>query len=54
MERLLPLWEHWIIEKSIEMNTWDIREDKVDRVTGVKIAFQMSHNYMTAAEEQIQ
>jgi hypothetical protein len=45
---------YWIIELSIEVNTCDIGEDMGHTVTEVKIAFPMSHNSLTIAEEHIQ
>jgi len=45
---------YWISEQSIEVNTCDMGEDLGHTVTEVKIAFPMSHNSLTIAEEHIQ
>jgi hypothetical protein len=44
----------WMSEQSIEVNTCDMGEDLGHTVTEVKIAFPMSHNSLTIAEEHIQ
>jgi hypothetical protein len=44
----------WMSEQSIEVNTCDMGEDLGHTVTEVKIAFSMSHNSLTIAEEHIQ
>ena len=41
-------------EQSIEVNTCDMGEDLGHIVTEVKIAYPMSHNSLTIAEEHIQ
>ena len=45
---------YWISEHVIEVNTCDMGEDMGHTVTEVKIAFPMSHNSLTIAEEHIQ
>jgi hypothetical protein len=45
---------YFISEHVIEVNTCDMGEDLGHTVTEVKIAFPMSHNYLTIAEEYIQ
>ena len=47
-------WRYWISENAIEVNTCDMGEDLGHTMTEVKIAFPMSHNYLTIAEEHIQ
>jgi hypothetical protein len=44
---------YWISEQGIEVNTCDMREDMGHTVTEVKIAFPMSHNTLTSAEEDL-
>ena len=44
----------WMSKQSIEVNTCDMGEDLGHTVTEVKIAFPMSHNSLTIAEEHIQ
>jgi hypothetical protein len=43
----------WMIEQSIEVNTYDMGEDLGHTVTEVKIAFSMSHKALTSSEEDI-
>jgi hypothetical protein len=45
---------YWISEHVIELNTCDLGEDLGHTVTEVKIAFPISHNSLTSAEEHIQ
>jgi hypothetical protein len=47
-------WRNWISENAIEVNTCDIGEDLGHTVTEVKIAFPMSNNSLTIAEEHLQ
>jgi hypothetical protein len=43
----------WITYAVADEDTSDIREDKGQMATGVKIAFPMSHNFLTETEEQV-
>jgi hypothetical protein len=44
----------WSNEQSIEVNTYDMREDLGHTVTEVKISLTMSHKTLTGVEEDIQ
>ena len=45
---------YWIREQGAEGNIVDIGEEMRQKVTEVKIAFPVSHNILTIAEEYIQ
>jgi hypothetical protein len=44
----------WIRERGAEGNIVDIGEEMRQKVTEVKIAFPVSHNTLTIAEEYVQ
>jgi hypothetical protein len=46
-------WRYWIRDHGAEVDIVDIGEDLGQMETEVKIAFPMSHNVLTRAEEYI-
>jgi hypothetical protein len=44
----------WIAYPEVDGDSWDMWEELGQMVTEVKIAFPMSHNVLTIAEEYVQ